>query len=181
MNIERKDAVTFKGKPLTLLGKEICVGERVPDCELTDVNLNPVKLSSFRGKTIIISSVISLDTPVCDQQTHYFNQAATKLGSDVVILTLSMDLPFAQKRWCGASDAKQVITLSDYKTADFGQKFGLLIKEWHLLGRAVFVIDKKGVIQHVQYVKEISQAPDYDAVLKRVEQIHKKSEEVIRL
>jgi thioredoxin-dependent peroxiredoxin len=163
---ERKGAVTFKGKPMTLLGKEIRPGDHAPDFEATDVTLTPVKLSSFLGKTVIISSVISLDTPTCDQQTHRFNEEASKLGKDVVILTLSMDLPFAQKRWCGAAGIHNLQTLSDYKNGEFGQNFGVMIKELHLLSRAVFLIDKEGIVIYAHYVKEVSEHPDYEQVLK---------------
>jgi thiol peroxidase len=173
--VEQSEMVTFKGKPLTLVGKKIRAGEEAPDFEVTDNNLSPVQFSSFRGKICIISSVVSLDTPVCDQQTHRFNENAAKLGKDVTILTISMDLPFAQKRWCGAAHIQQVQTLSDYKSADFGKKFGLLIKEWHLLGRAVFVVDKNGVIRYAHYVKEITEHPDYDEVIKEVEQLNSKA------
>lgn len=170
--VDRK--VTFKGKPLTLVGKEIKAGEKAPDAELTDTNLNVVKLSTFLGKPCIISSVISLDTPVCDQQTHRFNAEATKLGKDIEILTLSMDLPFAQKRWCGASAGMENIkTLSDYRNADFGNKYGALIKELHLLTRAVFVVDRKGIVRAVQYVNEITQPPDYDKILAELKEVAK--------
>lgn len=170
---ERKNAATFKGKPVTLVGKEIRPGDKAPDFEVTDTQLNPVKFSTYRGKICIISSVLSLDTPVCEQQTHRFNDSAEKLGKDVVILTISMDLPFAQKRWCGAAHATHVQTLSDYKSADFGQKFGILVKELHLLGRGVFVVDQDGVVRYAHYVKELTDHPDYDAILKEVAQLHK--------
>ena len=166
---ERK--VTFKGKALTLEGNEMHVGDKAPDFEAVDNNMNSVKFSSYKGKTLILSSVISLDTPTCDLQTHRFSESAAKFGKDVAILTISMDLPFAQKRWCVAADVKQVQTLSDYKSADFGKKYGVLIKEWHLLSRAVFVVDKDGIIRHAQYVNEISDHPDYDQVLKEVEKL----------
>jgi thiol peroxidase len=132
---------------------------------VTANDLSPVKFSDFNGKLCIISSVPSLDTPVCDTSTRRFNEEATALGSEVVVLTISMDLPFAQARWCGAAGVTNVKTLSDYKDASFGLNYGLLIKELRLLARAVFVIDKDGKIQYVELVKEIAQEPDYDAVV----------------
>ena len=170
---DRKGVVTLKGKPVTLTGNEVHPGDKAPDFEATDNSLNPVKFSSFKGKTVIISSVISLDTPTCDAETHRFNESAGKLGPDVAILTISMDLPFAQKRWCAAAGVKNVVTLSDYKSADFGQKYGTLIKELHLLTRAVFIVDKTGVIRHVHFVKEVSEHPDYETILKETQQLLK--------
>jgi thiol peroxidase len=153
---ERSAAVTMHGNPLTLVGKEPSIGDQAPDIELLDNDLNGVKLSSFRGKVCVISSVPSLDTPVCDMETRRFNEAAGKLGDEVVILTVSMDLPFAQKRWCGAAGVKRVITLSDHRGASFGNAFGVLIKELRLLARSIFVIDRNGIIQYIQHVKELS-------------------------
>lgn len=163
--IERPGLVTLKGNPFTLLGPELKVGELAPDFVVTANDLSPAKLSDFKGKVCVISSVPSLDTPVCDTSTRRFNQEATGLGPDVVILTVSMDLPFAQARWCGAAGVKNVQTLSDYKDAAFGLNYGLLIKELRLLARAVIVIDKEGKIQYTGLVKEIAEEPDYDAIL----------------
>lgn len=157
--------ITMKGNPLTLEGRELGVGEAAPDVELTDNDLNPVRISSYRGKVLIISSVPSLDTPVCDMETRRFNEEAGKLGEDVVIVTVSLDLPFAQKRWCGAAGVDKVITLSDYRERAFGEKYGVLIKELKLLARCVFVVDKEGIIQYIQLVSEVTREPDYDAVL----------------
>ncbi len=163
--IERPGLVTLKGNPFTLLGPELKVGEVAPDFVVTANDLSPVKLSDFKGKVCVISSVPSLDTPVCDTSTRRFNKEATELGSDVAILTVSMDLPFAQARWCGAAGVKNVQTLSDYKDAAFGLAYGLLIKELRLLARAAIVIDKEGKIQYIGLVKEIAEEPDYDAIL----------------
>jgi thiol peroxidase len=138
---------------------------------LLDNDLKPVKLSDFRGKVIIIAAVPSLDTPVCDMETRRFNTEAARLGKDVAILTVSMDLPFAQKRWCGAAGVEQVKTLSDHKEAAFGQAFGLLIKELRLLGRAVLVLDREGVVRYYQLVKEVSEEPDYEAALSAVKEL----------
>ncbi len=168
---ERKGAVTMKGNPLTLLGKELNVGDAAPDVELVDNDLKPVKLSSFRGKVCVVSAVPSLDTPVCDMETRRFNQEAAKLGNQVAILTVSVDLPFAQKRWCGAAGVDKVKTLSDHRQVAFGEAFGVLIKDLRLLARAIFVIDQKGTIQYVQLVKEVAQEPDYEAVLNAVKKL----------
>jgi len=162
---ERRDIITMKGQPLTLLGNELKVGEPAPDFEALNNDLSPVKLSSFRGKVCIISSVPSLDTSVCDTMTRRFNEEAGNLGDDVVVLTISMDLPFAQKRWCGAAGVKNVQTLSDHRDASFGTAFGVLIKELRLLARAVFVVDKEGIVRYVQIVSELTSEPDYEAVL----------------
>lgn len=165
---ERPGAVTMKGTPLTLLGPAISVGDAAPDFEALNNDLQPVHLSQFKGKTVILSSVPSLDTPVCDMETRRFNQEAEKLGDDVVVLTISMDLPFAQKRWCGAAGVTRVLTLSDHRDASFGQTYGVLIKELRLLARAVFVVGKDGLIKHAQLVKELTEEPDYAAVLNAV-------------
>jgi thioredoxin-dependent peroxiredoxin len=169
--VERKGAVTFQGNPLTLVGQELSVGDRLPEVELLANDLTPVTLSSYRGKVCIISSVPSLDTPVCDAETRRFNQEAGRLGPDVAVLTVSMDLPFAQKRWCGAAGIEWVRTLSDHRDARFGQAFGVLIKELRLLARAVFVIDREGRVGYVQLVKEIAQEPEYGPVLDAVKKL----------
>ena len=168
---ERKGIITMKGQPLTLLGKEVKIGEPAPDFEALNNDLSPVKLSSFRGKVCIISSVPSLDTPVCDTMTRRFNEEAGNLGDDVVILTISMDLPFAQTRWCGAADVKNVQTLSDHRDASFGNAFGVLIKELRLLARAIFVVDEEGIVRYVQIVSELTSEPDYEAVLQAVKDV----------
>ena len=168
---ERKGLVTMKGKPITLVGQAVKVGQKSPDFEVTANDLSPVKFSSFAGKVCIIASVPSLDTAVCDIETRKFNEKAAGLGSDVVVLTISMDLPFAQKRWCGAAGIKNVQTLSDYRDASFGNAYGVLIKDLRLLARAVFVVDKKGVVRYLQIVPEIATEPDYDAALKAVKEL----------
>ena len=168
---ERTGIVTMKGKPVTLIGPAIKVGQKVPDFEVTANDLSPVKFSSFAGKVCIIASVPSLDTSVCDLETRKFNEKAAQLGGDVVVLTISMDLPFAQKRWCGAAGIKNVQTLSDHRDASFGRAYGVLIKDLRLLARAVFVVDKKDVVRYLQIVPEIATEPDYDAVLKVVKDL----------
>jgi thiol peroxidase len=162
---ERTGVITFKGNPLTLVGNELKVGDKAPDVTALGNDLSPVRLSAYRGKVCVVSVVPSLDTPVCDMQTRKFNEAAGGLGDNVAILTLSMDLPFAQARWCGAAGIDKVVTLSDHRNAAFGEATGLLIKELRLLARAVFVVDQKGVIQYLQLVKEVTEEPDYKAAL----------------
>jgi len=168
---ERKGLVTMKGEPLTLVGSEVEVGGPAPDFEVLANDLSIVRFSSFRGKVCIISSVPSLDTGVCDKMTRRFNQEAGGLGEGVAVLTISMDLPFAQQRWCGAAGVKNVQTLSDHRDASFGRAFGVLIKELRLLARAVFVIDKDGVIRYIQIVNEIADEPNYEAVLKAAKEL----------
>ena len=168
---ERKGVITFKGNPLTILGPELKVGDAVPDATLLANDLSPVKLSSYKGKICVISVVPSLDTPVCDMQTRKFNEQAGSLGDNVAILTMSMDLPFAQARWCGAAGVDKVVTLSDHRDAAFGEAFGVLIKELRLLARAVLVVDQNGTVQYVQLVKEVTEEPDYDAALEAVKKL----------
>ena len=163
---ERAGLITLKGNPLTLLGHEIKVGDNAPDVTLVANDLSEVKLSSFRGKKVIVSVVPSLDTPVCDLQTKRFNQEASKLH-DTAVLTISKDLPFAQKRWCGAAGASAVKTLSDYR-GNFGETYGVLIKGLSLLARSIFVIDEGGKVTYTQLVKEAASEPNYEEVLKAV-------------
>ena len=165
---ERTGLVTMKGNPVTLIGPELKVGDRAPDFTVVGNDLSQVSLESFRGKVCIISSVPSLDTPVCDMETRRFNSEASRLGDEVVVLTISMDLPFAQKRWCGAAGVDRVVTLSDHRDGSFGRVYGVLIKDLRLLARAVFVIDKEGRITYLELVKEIASEPDYEAVLAAV-------------
>ena len=168
---ERTGLISMKGNPLTLLGPGLKAGDKAPDFEVLDNDLSAVRFSSFQGKVRVIASVPSLDTPVCDVETRRFNQEAGDLGSDVVILTLSMDLPFAQKRWCGAAGVDKVVTLSDHRDASFGTAYGVLIKELRLLARSVFVVDREGVIQYVELVKDLTEEPHYDAVLGAVKKL----------
>jgi len=162
---ERSGIITFKGNPFTLLGPELKVGDKAPDFAVVDNGLAPVSLASSAGKIRIISSVPSLDTPVCDTETRRFNQEAAALPGDVTVLTISLDLPFAQKRWCGAAGIDRVTTLSDYRERSFGQNYGVLIKELLLLTRAIFVVDAQGVIRYIQIVPEVTSEPDYAAVV----------------
>ena len=168
---EVASAVTMKGKPVTLIGKEIQVGQDAPDCTLVANDLSEFKLSSLKGKKVILSIVPSLDTAVCDLQTKRFNQEAANLGDDVRILTISMDLPFAQKRWCGATGSNKIITLSDHREAAFGQAYGLLIKGLRLLARAILVVDAKGTLRYKQIVPEITKEPNYTDALNALKKI----------
>lgn len=168
---ERKGEITIHGNPLTLLGELVQTGRQAPDFEVIDKDLSAVKFSSFAGKVCIISCVPSLDTSICDIMTRKFNEEAVELGDDVVVLAISMDLPFGQSRWCIAADVKNVYVLSDHRTASFGKAFGVLIKELRLLARAVFVLDKEGIIRYAQLVEEVTDEPDYDAALEAVKEL----------
>jgi thioredoxin-dependent peroxiredoxin len=168
---ERQGIITIHGNPLTLVGDEPKAGAAAPDVEVLDNDLNPVKLSSYRGKILVIASVPSLDTPVCDLETRRFNDEAANLGADIEMLTISMDLPFAQKRWCGAAGVTRLQTLSDHRQAEFGMAYGVLIKELRLLARAVFIVDRQGMVQYVQLVKEVTDEPNYEAVLQALAKI----------
>ncbi|MCP4581070.1 MAG: thiol peroxidase [candidate division Zixibacteria bacterium] len=165
---ERTGIVEMKGKPLTLIGSEIKVGDMAPDFEAMDNSLQPIKLSSFKGKVVVVSTVPSLDTQICDIETKQFSEQARKLGDDVVFLTMSMDLPFAQKRWSEEAGVKNIHLLSDHRDGKFGMSYGVLIKGLRLLARTIFVIDVDGKVQYIQYVKETGSEPDYDEVLESV-------------
>lgn len=161
-------SVTLQGNPLSLGGSEVAVGQTAPDFTVVNNDLQPVTLSEAQGKVIILSAVPSVDTPVCDTETRRFNEEAAKLGEGIEIWTLSMDLPFAQKRWCGAAGVEQVKTLSDFRDRAFAEGYGVLIADGPLAGitaRAVFVVGKDGTLKHVEYVSEIANEPDYDAAL----------------
>jgi thiol peroxidase len=168
---ERTGLITMKGNPLTLVGNEVKVGEVAPDFVVLDNDLSPIKFLSYRGKMCVLSSVPSLDTPVCDMETRKFNEEASRLGPDIVILTISMDLPFSQKRWCAAAGVNKVQTLSDHRDASFGTSYGVLIKELRLLARAVFLVDRQGTIQYIQLVKELIKEPDYEALLSALKKL----------
>ena len=158
----------FKGTPLTLLGNEVAVGSKAPEFTVQANDLSPVTLAACKGKVCLLISVPSLDTPVCDIETRKFNEKAVALGPNVEVLCLSMDLPFAQARWCGAAHVARVRTLSDHREASFGLAYGVLIKELRLLARAVFVIDRTGVVRYEQILPDITQEPDYAAALQAV-------------
>ncbi len=169
---EQTHTVTMKGNPITLVGNKLEVGQKAPECTLVANDLSENKLSALiKDKICILSVVPSLDTAICDLQTRRFNQEAAKLGQNVRILTISMDLPFAQKRWCGAAGVDKVQTLSDYRYASFGEACGVLIKGLRLLTRALFVVDQKGVVQYVQIVPEVTKEPDYEPALNAVKKL----------
>lgn len=161
---ERAGVVTFKGGPLTLIGPELKVGDKAPEFEVIDGGLNPVHLASSKGKVRLFSAVPSLDTPVCSIQTKRFGEALASLPPEVQFYTVSADLPFAQKRWCGA-ESVDVVTLSDHRKLSFAESYGLLIKELRLLARAVIVVDAKDRIAYVQIVPEVTSEPDYEEAL----------------
>jgi len=162
--MERPGATTMKGNPLTLIGPELQAGDHAPDFSVVDGTLSPVNLEKTGHNVRIISVVPSLDTPVCDLQTKRFNEEAAKLP-DVDILTVSMDLPFAQKRWCGAFGVDRIKMLSDHRTGSFGESYGTLIKDLRIESRAIFVLDSSNLIRYVEYVKEVADHPNYDAAL----------------
>lgn len=162
--MERKET-KMGGNDITLIGPKLSAGDSAPDFTVLDNDLIPKGLADFEGKVKLISVVPSLDTGVCAVQTRKFNEAASDFGEDVVILTISMDLPFAQKRWCGAEGIDRVITLSDHKLASFGEAYGVLIKELRLLNRAVFIVDKDNNVAYVEIVEENHDHPDYEAAL----------------
>ena len=162
---ERKNLVTFQGKPLTLLGEEIASGMMAPKVTLINHALESVTLDDLPGKVLIVASVPSLDTAVCSKETKRFNKEAESLPGGAKLVVVSMDLPFAQQRWAKEYEATNITFLSDHKDASFGQGFGVLIKELRLLARAVFVIDTKGKVAYTQLVKEMTDEPDYDAAL----------------
>ncbi|WP_031387742.1 thiol peroxidase [Desulfonatronum thiodismutans] len=162
---ERFGLITLKGQPITLTGNTVQEGDAAPDFQVVDNDLKPFSFSSLKDKVTIITSVPSLDTPVCDLEARRFNQEAAKLGDDVQILVISMDLPFAQKRWCAAAGVNNVLTLSDHKDASFGTEYGMLIKELRLLARAVFVVDREKTVRYMELVKEVGQEPNYELAL----------------
>ena len=161
---ERIGAVNMRGNPITLLGPELQVGQKAPDFRVVGNDMKPVTLADTAGKVRILASVPSLDTAVCDQETRRFNEEAGKLPG-VEVLTVSMDLPMAQKRWCGAAGVTAVRTLSDYQDRSFGAAYGVLMKDLKLEARAVFVLDKDNTLRHVEYVREVTEHPNYDAAI----------------
>lgn len=161
----------MRGSPLTLVGNEIKEGDQIPDCNVIDQGLNPIKLSSFKNKHLLLLTVPSLDTSVCSTEARRFNLEASKWIEKTTTLVISMDLPFAQKRWCGAEGIKNLHVLSDYQKKEVGEKFGVLIKELQLLARSVFIIDPQGVVRYVHLVKEATQEPPYETVIDKLKSI----------
>ena len=161
-----KRTITMHGRTMTLIGDELKPGMPAPDFKVIDNDMLPMKFSrTYHGKITVISVVPSLDTPICDLQTRRFNTEAEALDPDINIITISMDLPFAQKRWCGAAGVKRLRTFSDYQKAAFGKSYGVLIKELRLLARAVFIVDKDGLVKYAQLGPEVAKEPNYEEVM----------------
>lgn len=169
--MERRGLVKFQGAPLTLEGIELNVGDRAPDFVVLDNDLNLTGLKNFEGKVKILSVTPSLDTPVCDMQARRFNEEAAKLSSDIVVLNISMDLPFALSRFCATAGIDKVKTFSDHKEASFGNAYGVMIKELRLLARSIFVIDKQDIIRYIQIVPEVTEQPDYEKAIEAAKKI----------
>ncbi|MCC6388987.1 MAG: thiol peroxidase [Bryobacterales bacterium] len=168
--MERPGATTLRGNPLTLVGPELKAGDTAPNFEVVDNGLQAVDLAKTGSTVRIFSVVPSLDTPVCDAQTKRFNEEAAKLPG-VDIYTISMDLPFAQKRWCGAFGVDKVKMLSDHRTGSFGSAYGTLIKELRIESRAIFVLDRNNVVKHAEYVKEVGDYPNYESALAAAKEV----------
>lgn len=162
---QRPNVVTLKGGALTLLGEEIKAGQKARGFRALTSDLVVKTLEDFKGRVKVIASVPSLDTPVCDLEIKRFNKEASGMSEDIAVIFVSMDLPFAQKRFCDEFGINKVTTLSDHRDADFGIKYGILIKELRLLARAIFIIDKNDIVRYAEYVKELSSQPDYNAAL----------------
>ncbi len=171
MTEERSGVITFKGNPMTVCGPELKIGDSAPAFNVVDNGLQPVIKETAAGKVQLITVVPSIDTPVCDTMARRFNEEAAQLPEAVEIYTVSLDLPFAQKRWCGAAGIERVKMLSDYQDRSFGLNYGVLIKELKLLARAVFVIDSTGNIAYQEIVKEVTDEPDYAAALDAVRKL----------
>lgn len=165
---ERTGVATLKGNPLTLVGNVVKAGDQAPDFTVNKSLTDQVSLKEYAGKVKLISVVPSLDTGVCDAQTRRFNEEAAKLGENVVILTISNDLPMAQARWCGAAGVDRVITLSDYKDLSFGTAYGVVIKEFRLLMRSIFVVDANDKVQYAEYLGEMTEHPNYEKAIEAV-------------
>lgn len=166
--MERNNVVTFRGHPITLVGDEVKVGQKASDFKALASDLTEKTLADFKGKIKLIASVPSLDTPICDLQIKRFNDEAATISKDVAIIFISMDLPFAQKRFCQEFNINKIKTLSDHREADFGLKYGVLIKELRLLARAIFLVDKDDTVRYVEYVKEIGTQPNYESALQAI-------------
>lgn len=165
--------VTFDGGPVTLLGKQLSVGDNAPDFKVLANDLSEVTLGDSNGNVRLISVIPSIDTGVCSTQTRKFNEEAASLGDDVKILTISVDLPFAQARWCGAEGVDSVQVLSDHRDLSFGEAYGVVIEELRLLTRSVFVVNKEGKIVYVEYVPEVTDHPDYEKALQATKEATK--------
>jgi thiol peroxidase len=169
--MERTGIITMKGNALTLAGNAVKAGDSAPDFALLDMNLETKSLKDFDGKVKVISTTPSLDTPVCDLQIHWFNKEATSQPGDVAVINVSVDLPFAIKRFCVANDIDNVVALSDHRDVAFGNSYGVLIKELRLLARAIFIVDRANVVRYAKIVAEQSDEPDYDDALKALKSL----------
>lgn len=167
----RENVVTLGGNPVTLLGKEIKTGDKAPEFTAIKTDNSNITLGDLQNKIKIISVVPSVDTGVCELQTINFNETATELGEDVIVVTISMDLPFAQKRFCGAHGINDSIVVSDHKDASFGLNYGFLMEESRLLSRGVVIIDRKDIVQYVEYVSETSNHPNYDKAIEEAKKL----------
>jgi thiol peroxidase len=168
---QERTGSTFKGNPITLIGPEIKVGDKAPDFKVNKNLLEQVSLHEYDGKLKLISVVPSLDTGTCDAQTRRFNVEAGKLGDKVTVLTISVDTPFAQARWCGAAGVEHVVTLSDYKDRSFGEAYGVYIKELGLLMRSIFIVDANNTVQYVEYLSEMTNPPDFDKAIEALSKL----------
>lgn len=168
MSQERANVAAFKGNPITLIGPEVKVGDQAPDFTINKSLVDSVSLKDFAGKVKLISVVPSIDTGVCDAQPRRFNEEAASLGDNVIVLTVSVDTPFAQSRWCGAAGVDKVVMLSDFKSHDFGQAYGVYIKEFGLDMRSIFVIDANDKVQYVEYLSEMTEHPNYEQAINAV-------------
>jgi thiol peroxidase len=168
---QRIGVITMKGEGITLLGEDVKESGQARDCPLVNQDLKDVRLSDFSGKVRIITTYPSLDTPVCNTMGRKFNETAAELGDDLEVIAVSMDLPFAQKRWCGQVKADNMTMLSDYKTREFGKSYGILIKELGLLARSIFIIDKDNVIRYKEIVPEVTDEPNYDAAVEAAKKL----------
>lgn len=169
--MERKGITTMKGNPMTLIGPELKPGDKAPDFTVLDQTMAPKTLKDFEGKFKVISVTPSLDTPVCDLQIHWFNEDAANQPQDVAVLNISMDLPFAIKRFCATGGIDKAMALSDHRDASFGTNWGVLMKELRLLARSIFIVDRENVIRYVQIVPEQTAEPDYEAALKALKDL----------
>ena len=176
--MERK--ITFKTSPLTLVGRNLKLGSPAPDFSVVSQDLKEVRLSGFGAKIKVISSFPSLDTPVCDLQVKEFNKKANGFSEDIVVIGISKDLPFAQKRFCQENSIKNEIVLSDYKTSSFGINYGLLIKELNLLARSVLIVDKNNSLRYFKIVPELTSPPDYADALKNLEAVTKSPSQALK-
>ena len=170
---EIKDKVTFKGNPVTLVGNEVKIGETAPDFTVLSPELKEIKLSDYKGKVVVIAVFPSVDTGVCALQLSRFNQEAANFGDDVQLLTISVDLPFALKRYCADKGIENALTVSDHKELDFGTKYGFVIKELRLLSRGTVIVDQTGVVRYVEYVSEVGEHPNYEKALEVIKELVK--------